>query len=189
MTNSSHDQGIGKLCKICNLPPSETVVFGFHKFHVKDGISYKERSTCQSCEARLAKEYMAANKGKRSEAKKKHREKFYGTIKYHVQEKISTWRKASCVHSDLTVDYLIELYNRQDGYCYYSGEKMVFGWVDGKVHHNSLSLDKLDPAKGYVQDNVVWCTYLVNTMKQDMTDQEFYVYMNKILSYRAKSKS
>src|SRR5271157_847822 len=145
MTNSQSVQGIGKICKVCNQPPSETVVFGQHKYNFKDGIGYRERSTCQTCEARLAREYMAANKHKRSEAKKKHRDKFYGTIKYHVQEKISTWRKASCVPSDLTVDYLVDLYNQQNGYCFYSGEKMVFGWVDGKVHHNSLSLDKLDP--------------------------------------------
>jgi hypothetical protein len=160
-------------------------VFGLHKYKTKNGISYQERSTCQACEAKAAREYMSANKDKRVEAKRRHREKYHGTIKYHVQEKISTWRKASVISSDLTVDYLITLYNEQGGYCHYSKEKMIFGWVDGKVHPNSLSLDKLDPAKGYVQGNVVWCTYLINTMKQNMTEAEFYVLLSKILSNRS----
>ena len=181
MSNSSPTQGIAKLCKGCNQPPSETVSFRISKYKTKNGISYQERSVCRSCEAKSTREYLSTNSDRRSEIKKKHREKYYGTIKYHVQEKISTWRKASCVPSDLTVEYLVDLYKKQDGYCYYSGEKMIFGWVDGKVHHNSLSLDKLDPNKGYVQGNVVWCTYLVNTMKQNLTETEFYAVLSKIL--------
>jgi hypothetical protein len=58
---------------------------------------------------------------------------------------------------------------------------MIFGWVDGKIHHNSLSLDKLDPKLGYIKGNVVWCTYLINTMKQDMTEKEFYDFIQTIL--------
>jgi hypothetical protein len=184
MTNSSPVPGIEKLCKDCRQPASETVVFGFHKYTLKDGIKYCERSTCRACEAKIAREYTAANKNKRAEIKKRHRDKYFGTIKYHVQEKIATWRKASCIPSDLTVEYLVELYEKQGGYCHYSGEKMVFGWVDGKVHHNSLSLDKLNPNKGYVRGNVVWCTYLVNTMKRNMTVEEFYTTIDKILKLR-----
>jgi hypothetical protein len=107
-------------------------------------------------------------------------------IRFHVQEKIATWRKASVVPSDLTVDYLVDLYNRLEGNCYYFGTPMVFGWVDGKVHHNTLSLDKLDPSKGYIQGNVAWCCFLANTMKQDMTEEEFYICMNKILLFKNK---
>jgi len=181
MTNSSSAIGIVKICKVCKQPPSKTVIFGLHKYKLKQGISYKERSTCRTCEAKIAREYMAANKDKRILADKKHREKYYGTIKYHVQEKIATWRKASNIRSNLTVEYLIDLYNKQDGYCHYSNEQMIFGWVNGKVQHNTLSLDRLDPSKGYIQGNLVWCSYLVNTMKQNMTEADFYSLLSKIL--------
>lgn len=97
--------------------------------------------------------------------------------------------KASNIASDLTVEYLVELYSQQNGCCYYSNEKMVFGWIDGKVQHNTLSLDKLDPTKGYVKENVVWCSYLANTMKQDMNEQQFYNYMLKILENNGKEKT
>lgn len=171
--------GIDKKCKDCGKSPNETV-FGKHKYTTKQGIIHTERSVCKSCESARAKQYRQDNSDRIAETKERYHEKHHGTIKHHVQEKIATWRKASCIPSDLTVEYLIDLYEKQDGRCYYTDEIMVFGWVNGKVHHNSLSLDKLDPAKGYTQDNVVWCTYLVNTMKQNMTDVQFYEAINKI---------
>lgn len=177
MTNSKATAGISKKCKKCKLSILEGIVFRVHKTN-------GEQSICRSCEAKIAKEYRKNNPDKIVKIKKKYRDNHYGTIKHHVQEKISTWRKTSCVPSDLTVNYLIELYNNQNGLCYYSGENMVFGWVDGKIHHNSLSLDKLDPSKGYVQGNVVWCKYLINTMKTDLTEFEFYSMLSKILEIK-----
>lgn len=173
MTSSTPDNGIGKKCKKCGLSASEGISFRVHK---RNG----EQSICRSCEAKIAQEYRKNNPDKIAKNKKRYHQNHRGTIKHHVQEKIATWRKASSVPSDLTVDYLCALYDQQDGYCYYSGEKMIFGWVDGKVHHNSLSLDKLDPSKGYVQGNVVWCTYLTNTMKQNMTEIAFFNYLNNL---------
>jgi hypothetical protein len=179
-----------KICNACKQSlPINSFDMAVYVSKINDEECLRPRSKCRDCEAKIAREYTAANKDKRAEAKKKHREKYYGTIKYHVQQKISAWRKASAVQSDLTVDYLIDLYNRQNGLCYYSGEKMIFGWIDGKVNHNSLSLDKLDPSKGYVQGNVRWCTYLANTMKQDLTEQEFYSHIRSILNvYDTRSK-
>jgi hypothetical protein len=39
-----------------------------------------------------------------------------------------------------------------------------------------------------VQGNVAWCSYLANTMKQNMTEQEFYDYMKNILQYKHEIK-
>lgn len=181
MTDTLSSSGIGKACKDCGKFPHETV-FSTRAYTNKNSVVLSQKSICNTCEAKRAKKRRQENSDRIADIKQRYRDKHYGTIRHHVQEKISTWKKASCTHSDLTVDYLVSLYERQDGYCYYSGEKMVFGWVDGKVHHNSLSLDKLDPAKGYVQGNVVWCSYLVNTMKQNMTDKQFYNTIDKIYS-------
>lgn len=180
ISNTFVDVGIGKICKVCRQPAGLTVVFGLHKHSSKQGVGAFEKNICKSCEAEKARKYRQANPEKTSQNKKRYRDKNRGTIRYHVQEKISTWRKASNVASDLTVDYLVDLYNQQSGLCYYSGESMVFGWIDGKVNHNSLSLDRLDPSKGYIQGNVVWCTYLINTMKQNLTEHQFYKTINKI---------
>lgn len=63
---------------------------------------------------------------------------------------------------------------------------MVFGWVNGKINSDTLSLDKLDPSKGYIKGNVVWCSYLINTMKQNMTEEQFYTFIEGILKFKKK---
>lgn len=146
------------------------------------GEKYRRyRPECIGCSKEHTSTYIKENHKLVYTKKKAVRIERKNDIRFHVQEKIATWRKASVVPSNLTVDYLVELYNKQEGRCHYSGEKMVFGWVAGKVHANSLSLDKLEPDKGYVRGNVVWCSYLCNTMKQNMSELEFYSFISKIL--------
>ena len=162
-----------KKCKKCNLSKKEGSVFGFGKpYTTKSGLSV------------AATEYRKNNLDKTRAAKQKRKEKFKGTILYHVQNKINSYKYASSstgIESDLTVDYLVDLYDHQSGLCHYTNEKLIFGYVNGKIHHNSISLDKLDPSKGYVIGNVVWCNYLVNTMKQSLTEEEFFAYIKNIL--------
>lgn len=178
-----------KICNRCN-KLLDISKFGLHKSYSKiSGESiYRPRSRCCECESIDRTEYAKTNPDKIKRAADKYHDKNHGTIKYHVQEKISSWKKASIVQSDLTCEYLIDLYNHQNGCCHYSGEKMIFGWVNGKPHHNSISLDKLDPAKGYVQGNVVWCGYLVNTMKQNMTEEQFYTFIGSLLKRKENNE-
>lgn len=175
-----------KQCTMC--PEVKAIDQFYYKTYTSKttGEKYRRyRPECIECSKKHTTNYIDHNYDMVYAKKKANRVEHKNDIKFHVQEKISTWRKASCVPSDLTVDYLVDLYNKQNGCCYYSREKMVFGWVDGKVHHNSLSLDKLDPSKGYVQGNVVWCSYLTNTMKRDLTEAEFYDLLSKILGNRS----
>lgn len=184
MTNAKDNAGIGKRCRNCGLPPGDTVVFRTRHTLSKTGFASKEETICRACEASIAKQYRQEHPDRLAKIKETHRDKNFG-IRYHVQEKISSWRKASTVLSDLTVEYLIDLYYQQNGLCHYTGVPMVFGWVDGKIHSNTLSLDKIDPDKGYVIGNVAWCTYLVNTMKQNLSKNEF---MNTISGIISKGK-
>lgn len=146
------------------------------------GEKYKRyRSECIECSKQHSSSYIQENYELVYSKKKNNRVINKHEVTFHIKDRISAWRKASIVKSDLTVDYLVDLYNKQDGYCYYSGEKMVIGWVNGKINQQTMSLDKLDPNKGYVQGNVVWCSYLTNTMKQNLNESEFYILLSKIL--------
>ena len=66
--------------------------------------------------------------------------------------------------------YIIELFNEQEGKCYYSGLQLNIIKSDKDRVHDPLkmSLDCVDSEKGYIRGNVVWCAYCVNSMKQKM---------------------
>lgn len=186
--NTDIDNGIKK-CNKCANSKEFGAVFGFSKpYKCIDGTIIRyENLVCNKCLSLAAQLYRKNNINKTRETKKKRRDKLHGTIIFHVQNKIASYKREAIKNNlqfDLTIDYLVDLYNLQNGNCFYSKEKLIFGYVDGKIHHNTLSLDKLDPSKGYIQGNVVWCSYLVNTMKQNMTKQEFYDFMKKLLDIR-----
>jgi len=119
------------------------------------------------------------NKSKK-EIKKKYKDKNIGSARYHIQEKISYWKSKCSIESDLTVDYLVELFHSQNERCYYSGEPIFFGARNCALP-NSASLDRKDPKLGYVKGNVVWSSFFINTMKGNLTENEFYEKMIVIL--------
>jgi hypothetical protein len=85
---------------------------------------------------------------------------------------------------DLDKEYLLDIFERQDGKCYYSGIKMNIVKDDDLSVHDPLkmSLDCVDPDKGYIKGNVVWSAYCVNTFKQKMSQTEMLRVCESILN-------
>ena len=70
---------------------------------------------------------------------------------------------------DLTVDTLKEIYEKQNGVCFYTKEKLEFC----SHNKNTLSIDRINSDKGYTLDNIVLCGALVNNMKNSLSINEF----------------
>lgn len=68
---------------------------------------------------------------------------------------------------NLDVNYMIELYDRQKGLCYYSGFPLNLNKKGGRAKFDTLSVDKVIPSKGYTKGNVVLCLNCVNIFKND----------------------
>jgi hypothetical protein len=76
---------------------------------------------------------------------------------------------------DLTVEDLIKQYHKQNGICFYTEEP--FAPFDSTRDRNTLSVDKVNPAQGYTKDNIVLCTFKVNTAKGNFTLEEMDKWM------------
>lgn len=70
---------------------------------------------------------------------------------------------------ELDVDFLRELWNKQDGKCFYTLLSMEFG----KNTLKSASLERLDSSVGYIKSNVVWASKAINFMKNKASQEEF----------------
>lgn len=145
------------------------------------------RHRCKLCLNQYQKDYAtrlgAEHKQQRAEIKKKLREK--NPVRFHVQERIAQWRKGD-PESDLTTEYVVSLWNKQNGLCYYTGLPMTFPVGLGQPIPESASLDKLDPLRGYKRGNVVWACYQANTSKGRRTEQEFYDFCREVLVLASK---
>ncbi len=71
---------------------------------------------------------------------------------------------------------LLEIYENQDGSCFYTGGELVWGAGSGKCK-NALSVDKVIPSKGYIKGNIVLCCNWINIMKSDASLDTLKIWM------------
>ncbi len=174
---------------ICNTCDDRKPIDQFRtKLDKRDNRCYTVKK-CKSCEAALQRARSQSAEGRSYHQNWKEQAKAKDPVKFMVQERISNWRRISAsmgIQSDLTSEYLISLWNDQNGLCYYSGEVMKpnGGEKLNRPIPSSASLDKLNPHRGYVQGNVAWVTYRVNTSKGNLTEEEYYDYIESVLRVR-----
>ena len=77
---------------------------------------------------------------------------------------------------DLPDGYLVALWHWQAGRCFYTDKPMKMGLGAG---HDPLgvSIDRVDPHRGYVVGNVVLCCGRVNSIKSDVSLEELAEWM------------
>lgn len=160
--------------------------FSLRNFTASNGLKYERlRSKCKKCENDYAHNAWATNPELRSRKLKNKRND--RSLKSLIQNRIAAWKKKT-PNSDLTTEYLLGVFEKQGGKCYYTGESLemlrIFEWKE--KFQNSISLDRLNPEKGYMRGNVVFCSYVINTMKGTLTEQKFYDRMRQILANRSE---
>lgn len=84
--------------------------------------------------------------------------------------------KRRCFDKDLECEidenYIIDLYKKQNGLCYYTGVEMQLSSNDKSENRKNVSVDRIDSSKGYLKSNVVLCCWVVNNIKQDLSVYE-----------------
>ena len=85
----------------------------------------------------------------------------------------------------IDVEDLEELWNKQNGKCFYSGVKMnlplTSNGFEGRPLMENCSVDRIDSDKSYQKDNIVLCCYGANLGKS-IWNKEEYINFCKLLS-------
>lgn len=82
---------------------------------------------------------------------------------------------------DFDSAFLVDLWNKQKGLCYYSGLPMQKkDFKDKTPEWRSPSIDKLIPSLGYTRNNIVWCCFAINSFKSSTSSDEFIQKINNI---------
>jgi hypothetical protein len=84
--------------------------------------------------------------------------------------------KKKGIHCTLTREQLIEIFQKQNGLCFYTDAVLICE-AGSKLHRDSMSIDKIIPEKGYTIDNVVLTTHRINTCKCDLSLDEIQKWM------------
>lgn len=95
-------------------------------------------------------------------------------------------RKRGLPPSDLDGSYLVGLYHKQGGLCFYTGQPLIVAPRSSLTE--TISLDRLIPSDGYRKGNVVLCSFATNTAKGSLTEEEFYSFCETVLKVRDTRK-
>jgi hypothetical protein len=85
---------------------------------------------------------------------------------------------------DLTLPFLKDLWEEQQGICVYSGVGLV-PYIECQNHPiYTASLDRIDSSLGYCQNNVQFISIAMNWMKASMSDSEVVKLLRLITANR-----
>ena len=113
----------------------------------------------------------------------KHRARNKLSPRYAFSATLAQARKRAEVSIDQT--YLMALYDSQEGLCALSNIRMT--WATGKTSPTSISMDRIDSTKGYIDGNVRLVCVCVNAFRSTMNDDEL-LKMAKSLVLSMESK-
>jgi len=100
-------------------------------------------------------------------------------LKYALAGLKHSREKKQGMEFTVTVDDLIDLWEEQDGRCALSGLVMTRHRGFGETTTNA-SIDRIDPAKGYVKSNIQLVCWQANKMKHALPQPEFFFWIRQI---------
>ena len=87
------------------------------------------------------------------------------------------------IEFEVTIEYVWDLYQKQNGKCYYTNLE-----IELKPRNNgnmTASLDRIDSTKGYVEGNVQWVHKDINKMKNNFSN-EYFLNLCKLVIKKTK---
>lgn len=83
----------------------------------------------------------------------------------------------------ITLQDIVDQWHQQKGICAYSGLQLTVVQKDCDWTTSTASIDRIDSSKGYIKGNIQWVHKRVNTMKSDMTEDQFITFCYQIANY------
>lgn len=130
---------------------------------------------CKDCEKSRKKEYYYGGYDKvmseKQESRKPYNRDYHNRMdifKVRLRTAKQRARKRG-LDFNITIETLENLYKTQGGLCYISKIPLSLE----KYKHNTISIDRIDSSKGYVDGNVALCTDFINSSKSDYTLDDF----------------
>ncbi len=172
-----------KHCKSCDTVKS-LEDFTRSKNTFKYSTSQSHHSYCKVCNAARAREWRKTHPNYKGTGRIKSIPKEDRLLMSAIRQRITDAKmRCSKLKKDppiLTDTYLYDLFLKQDRKCAILGVPLAIE----TENLLTLSLDQIEPDKGYVEGNVQWLSWCVNRAKGELSLDDFYELCSRALEYR-----
>ena len=141
---------------------------------------YIKDPSVRAAKSRYAKGYYNKNKERLYANAKKRRGK---VLKSKICSLLSNSRHNKKWDYDLSLEFAMELYDKQEGKCALSGESLEL--TGDRYLSNMISIDRIDSSRGYLEDNVQFVCVKYNMMKAHASMEDFVEMCNRIVEYNS----
>lgn len=159
-----------RLCNYCGISKEESE---FYSTWRKDRNTPKKTRKCKVCTRLKGKTY-------RSAYIPLHHRNLNSRLKNLVTKARNRSKEVS---ETLSEEYLLFLWEQQEGKCKYSGLPLSY-----EVNHpDTVSLDRIDSSIGYIEGNLQLVSTTVNRIKLDLGEETFLTYCKLIANNLSKT--
>ena len=89
---------------------------------------------------------------------------------------------------DLTIEHLEDVWEHQQGLCYYTGTTLILPQDSrSRPTTSNASIDRKDSSRGYVDGNVQWVTKEINFMKMSLSEDRFIDLCKQVSQWKGGS--
>ena len=175
----SFDENITKACIICGKTYPATPDYFHRNAITQDGLSSK----CRWCVNVKGRQYTAAyhKSGVAQRRLKEWREKNW-EAELVYQARSRSKKSPSLGTPDIDTHYVRQLYDEQNGKCYWFGVDLVPNGP--RKDPQTPSLDRLDMQRGYVKGNVVLTCLAANYGRNDTATDRFQKFCDLLLRHK-----
>lgn len=99
---------------------------------------------------------------------------------YRLWSNAKVSQKRKNLEFSITKEYLKVLWNRQRGRCFWTQVPMIKSGAP--KHPQKVSLDRIDPSKGYTEENIVLTCQFANLGKSDVDIRTFFGFLQVLRS-------
>lgn len=171
-----------RTCARCGETKSLNLFPAQKRVSIKFNKNYK--TYCKACNAERAREFRKLNPGYKTTGKvvkiAQEDRPLMSAIRQRLADARGRCKKLGRPAPTVTDDYLYGVMLRQGRACAITGAMLSLE----KGHPLCLSLDKIDPKRGYEEGNVQWLAWCVNRAKGDLSLDQFYELCEVALEYR-----
>jgi len=174
-TTFAIEEQASKVCTKCGVEQSLSFFYTTGK---KVSGAPKYNSWCKSCISEKQSSYHKRTWGKEKlNYSAFQRTKSARSYLQYLRSKAVQRKKSSDV---ISLDALEKLWEAQEGKCAITGWQMTMELANGVVPTN-CSIDRIDSAKGYEQDNIQLVCRAVNVAKSDLSTKNFVALCDAVL--------
>jgi len=143
---------------------------------------------CKVCEQELPETRFSLTRGYRSNTCKKCRTDQANIVRNSSPQDflrkalvgLRSSRSKQGYEFTLTLEELVDIYNKQEGICALSGVLMTRHRDGSGERPTNCSIDRINPTRGYTRRNIQLVCWQVNKMKHGLMEPEFWWWIQNI---------